>query len=246
MAAITVGFGTRTCSEMGGFAKIYQSIYDGSLREDWQALVTFQQLLILADPEGNVDMTIRAIHHRTGIPERVLTQGIKVLTMPDSRSRTPTDDGRRLALLDAHRDWGWRIINYTFYRAQPDPTNAERKKRWRQGLLNQKGRSPPGGELEGNAYRRVPSASSSASGIGDTGEGKKPPKRELWKIEKDIKSCESMIAEERAKRTVTVVGGIKRESEGPPPEALKVAKSLRESLGKLKAERVTALTNKDQ
>ena len=57
------------------YTKVFRQIYDGTLADNWQALVTFQQLLILADENGMVDMTLAAIHRTTGIPVEILQQG---------------------------------------------------------------------------------------------------------------------------------------------------------------------------
>ncbi len=107
------------------YSKVFRSIYDGTLADNWQALVTFQQLLILADGDGVVDMTIGAIHRTTGIPVDVLTKGIEVLEAPDRGSRTPDMEGRRIARIDAHRDWGWFLVNWDKYRKM---TTREEKK----------------------------------------------------------------------------------------------------------------------
>jgi hypothetical protein len=100
------------------YAKVFTQIYDGTLctRGPWQALVTFQQLLVLADPDGNVDMTAEAIARRTTIPLDIIEQGILALMLPDLESRTPTEDGRRIVLLSEGRSWGWHIVNYKHYR----------------------------------------------------------------------------------------------------------------------------------
>jgi hypothetical protein len=100
------------------YAKIFAQIYDGTLASQgpWQALVTFQQLLILADEEGVVDMTPDAISRRTTLPLEIVQQGIDALSEPDPYSRTPDEGGRRIVLLDEARPWGWRIVNYMKYR----------------------------------------------------------------------------------------------------------------------------------
>lgn len=100
------------------FAKIFESIYDGTLADNWQALVTFQQFLILADQQGVVDMTPAAIHRRTGIPLEIIQAGIEALEQPDPQSRTQDMDGRRIVRLDAGRGWGWFIVNHAAYRAK--------------------------------------------------------------------------------------------------------------------------------
>lgn len=100
------------------YAKIFSQMYDGTLATDgpWQALVTFQQLLILADQDGVVDMTIPAIVRRTTIPREIIETGIAALMLPDPESRTPTEEGRRIVPLSEGRAWGWRIVNYAKYR----------------------------------------------------------------------------------------------------------------------------------
>lgn len=98
------------------FAKIFTAIYDGSLADHWQALVTFQQLLILCNENGIVDMTPLAIQRRTGIPLEIIEAGLVVLEQPDSASRSKAMDGRRIARLDADRPWGWFIVNHAEYR----------------------------------------------------------------------------------------------------------------------------------
>lgn len=100
------------------YAKIFEQIYDGTLcsRGPWQALVTFQQLLILADSHGCVDMTPTAISRRTTIPLDVIETGLKELVLPDPDSRTPDEAGRRIIPLSESRSWGWKIVNYLHYR----------------------------------------------------------------------------------------------------------------------------------
>jgi uncharacterized phage protein (TIGR02220 family) len=100
------------------YGKIFVQMYDGTLgtKGPWQALVTFQQLIILADKNGHVDMTPEAISRRTTIPLAVIEAGLKELTQPDPQSRTPSEDGRRIVLLSENRQWGWRIVNYDQYR----------------------------------------------------------------------------------------------------------------------------------
>jgi hypothetical protein len=100
------------------YAKVFSQIYDGTLCTcgKWQALVTFQQLLVLADKNGIVDMTIAAIARRTTIPIEIIQEGIGELLKADPESRTPTEEGRRIIPLSNERNWGWEIVNYKHYR----------------------------------------------------------------------------------------------------------------------------------
>lgn len=100
------------------YAKLFSQIYDGTLctKGPWEALVTFQQFLVLADPEGQVDMTAEAISRRTTIPLEIIQRGIESLIQPDPDSRTPAEEGRRLIPLSPGRAWGWKVVNYKHYR----------------------------------------------------------------------------------------------------------------------------------
>lgn len=110
------------------FGKLFRSMYDGTLAEDWRALVTLQQFVVLADVEGVVEMTQEAIIRRTGIPAEVIAPGIEALMLPDDRSRTEGEEGRRIVPLDG-RGWGWRVVNYAKYRATRDAEDRRRQTR---------------------------------------------------------------------------------------------------------------------
>ncbi len=99
------------------YGKIFNQIYKGSLAMvgPWEALVTFQQFIILADAEGVVDMPAQAISRETTIPLKIINKGIAALQAPDPESRSPDEEGRRILLLSENRSWGWRIVNYEHY-----------------------------------------------------------------------------------------------------------------------------------
>lgn len=99
------------------FGKIFASMFDGSMYGHWQAIVALQQMIVLADEEGVVDMTPEALSARTSIPLEIITTGIAELEQPDPKSRTFGENGRRIVRLDPARDWGWQIVNYSHYRA---------------------------------------------------------------------------------------------------------------------------------
>ena len=99
------------------YGKLFASMYDGTLatRGPWQALVTFQQFIILKDKGGIVDMTADAIARRTTIPIEIIKIGIAALEQPDSESRSSELDGRRITLIDPSRPWGWQVVNHEKY-----------------------------------------------------------------------------------------------------------------------------------
>ena len=113
------------------YGKIFSVIYDGSLAEDWRALITFQQLIVLCDADGVVDMTPTAISRRTGIPIEHIKAGLEILEQPDPESRTPDEEGRRICRIDGHNSWGWYLVNHAKYRALVDADTVREQTRER-------------------------------------------------------------------------------------------------------------------
>ena len=111
------------------FAKVFASLWQGSMvgRSDMQ--LVFIYMLANCDAKGVFDQTPEVVAALTGIPIERVEVAIKQLESPDPRSRTATDDGRRLVLLDDHRDWGWRIVNYAEYRNSRDEEQRREQNR---------------------------------------------------------------------------------------------------------------------
>lgn len=92
-------------------------MFKGSLYGQWEAIVTFTVMIVLADQHGEVDMTPQALSAQTSIPLDIIKRGIRLLEAPDPKSRTPDEEGRRIVRVSDDRDWGWMITNYAHYRA---------------------------------------------------------------------------------------------------------------------------------
>lgn len=115
------------------YGKIFDSMYKGTLYGQWEAIVTFQQMIVLCDADGTVDMTPPAIAAITSIPLDIIQKGIEVLSRDDPYSRTPGRNGRRIELIDEHRPWGWVIVNHHKYKnlQDSDTVRAQTKERVR-------------------------------------------------------------------------------------------------------------------
>ncbi|HTQ49625.1 MAG TPA: hypothetical protein VMJ12_02860 [Candidatus Acidoferrales bacterium] len=90
---------------------------DSSIAENYQHRHVFEDLLKLCDLNGVIDATPEAIARRTNVPLEIVKAGISELEKPDPKSRNPDHHGARIVRLDEHRDWGWVIVNYAYYRA---------------------------------------------------------------------------------------------------------------------------------
>lgn len=97
------------------YAKVFRSIFDGSLYGQFEATIVFLAMLVLADKDGSVDMTPEKLAAAAGYPLDIVLKGIFELEKPDPRSRTPDEDGRRIVHLHS-AGWGWQITNYAKYR----------------------------------------------------------------------------------------------------------------------------------
>ena len=157
------------------FVKVFRQMYDGTLtaRGPWQALVVFQQLLILADREGVVDMTPEAIARTTTIPVEVVNIGLEALAKDDPDSRRANDDGRRIRLLDDHRNWGWQIVNFSYYQ---DLISAEQRRTYHRHYQQER-RSNRKGKPVDIVDKPVPLTMSTQEEVEAEEEVKKPPVR---------------------------------------------------------------------
>ena len=111
------------------FAKVFASLWDGTLADHWETWSTFVFLLAHCDADGVIDMTPQAIARRSCIPLDKVKAALEQLAAPDPHSRTAESDGRRIVLLDDHRDWGWRIVNYSSYRNMRDEEQRREQNR---------------------------------------------------------------------------------------------------------------------
>jgi len=108
---------SRYCSGM--FVKLFAQILDSSIADNRKLRHFFTDLLLCADASGNVMMTDSAISRRIGADMQEVEWGLKELSSPDPRSKTPDHEGRRIERIEDH-GYGWRILNYELYRSLRD------------------------------------------------------------------------------------------------------------------------------
>lgn len=123
------------------YAKAFTQILDSSVNSDCQVRWIFEDFLKLADIDGVVDMTREAIARRTNAPLELVNRAIIELEKADPSSRRPESEGRRLVRLDEHRDWGWIIVNYSYYRNLGSEEQRRAKTRVRVAKFREKERN---------------------------------------------------------------------------------------------------------
>lgn len=112
------------------YGKIFGSMFTGSMRGKGVAQLVFVNMLATCTENGICDKTPLAIAEEIGFPLEEVNQSIQYLSSPDPMSRSPLEEGRRIILLDDHRQWGWSIVNHEYYRALNK--QIERRYQWRE------------------------------------------------------------------------------------------------------------------
>ncbi len=70
------------------FAKVFEQIFTSSISRNHVVRHVFMDLLVLADRDGNVDMTLDAIARVTNVPLETVTYAVGELAKPDEDSRS--------------------------------------------------------------------------------------------------------------------------------------------------------------
>lgn len=102
------------------YVKLFSQILDSSIAENRNLRHFFTDLLLCADCEGRVMMTNQAIARRIGASLEEVEWGLLELQKPDPMSKTVDHDGRRIEPVEGH-GYGWKVLNFEFYRSLKDP-----------------------------------------------------------------------------------------------------------------------------
>lgn len=101
---------------MSGYTPLFSTLTTGTLCGKWPDIGLWPIILSLCDRSGCVDVTPTYLAGVTGLPAEEIVACMQRFCQPDPYSRSKDENGARLALLDDHRAWGWRIVNHTQYR----------------------------------------------------------------------------------------------------------------------------------
>lgn len=126
-----------------GYTPLFASITTGTLCGKWPDIGLWPIVLSLADKNGVVDVTCQYLSTVTGLSLSEVVACMKRFCEADPGSRSPSEAGARLLLLEEHREWGWQIVNFSAYRERArlmaqnaaqvgDGRNAEKCRRYRE------------------------------------------------------------------------------------------------------------------
>lgn len=133
------------------FAKVFASLWNGTMMGKPNEQLVFIYLLCNADRKGYVDIHPKVISLATGLPEPDVIRALAYLEAADFQSRTDEHQGRRIVRLNEHRDWGWHIVNYEKYRHMRDMDDVRAAGRERVARHRDRKRVTPCNESNANA-----------------------------------------------------------------------------------------------
>lgn len=132
---------------MAGWAKLFNSIVTSSVwTEDDATLRVWIAMLASCDSEGVVEGSVPGFASLARVSIEQMEAAVKKLAAPDSYSRTPDHEGRRLECIEG----GWLILNYGKYRQQAQAKEGSRAPYYRSYRARKRAEQfqEPGGDDE--------------------------------------------------------------------------------------------------
>lgn len=119
---------------MPNYTKLFNSIVTSTIwTEDDKTRIVWITMLALSDQNGEVHSSIPGLARLSAVPIPDVERALEKFLSPDPYSRTPDNDGRRIAKIDG----GWELLNHAKYRKMASKedskaASAERVRRHRQ------------------------------------------------------------------------------------------------------------------
>ena len=118
---------------MPNYTKLFNSIITSTIwTEDDKTRIMWITMLAMSDKNGEVHASIPGLARVSGMTIEDAEKSINRLLSPDAYSRTPDNEGRRIAVISG----GWELLNHAKYRLMASKedekaANAERVRRHR-------------------------------------------------------------------------------------------------------------------
>ena len=130
---------------MPNYTKLFNSIVTSTIwTEDDKTRIVWITMLALADQNGEVHSSIPGLARLSAVPIADVERALEKFLSPDAYSRTPDNEGRRIAKIDG----GWELLNHAKYRKMASKEDskaatAERVRRHRARSVNETGCNAP-------------------------------------------------------------------------------------------------------
>lgn len=124
---------------MSSYTKLFHSILDSSIwQESHQTRILWVTMLAMADQHGEVQASVPGLAKRAGVTIREAEDALIILLSPDAYSRTPDNEGRRIATIDG----GWEILNHAKYRFEASLEDRKEKAAIRSKRFRDRNKAP--------------------------------------------------------------------------------------------------------
>jgi len=110
---------------MAGYTPLYDHMLDGTLFGKWPHTGIWACLLSRVSREGTIEEVPELLAIKIGVDVATLMRCINDFCEPDPHSRTKANEGRRLALIDPARPWGWKVLNHSYYKEKARKKNYD-------------------------------------------------------------------------------------------------------------------------
>jgi len=98
---------------MPNYTKLFNSIITSTIwTEDDKTRIMWITMLAISDKNGEVHASVPGLARVSGMAIPEAEEALRKLSSPDSYSRTPDNEGRRIAKIDG----GWELLNHRKYR----------------------------------------------------------------------------------------------------------------------------------
>lgn len=107
---------------MPNYTKLFNSIVTSTIwTEDDKTRILWITMLAMSDQNGEVHASIPGLARIAGIDIASTEKAIQAFLSPDPYSRTPDNEGRRIAKIDG----GWELFNHAKYRAMASKEDSK-------------------------------------------------------------------------------------------------------------------------
>jgi hypothetical protein len=135
---------------MTGWTKLFSSIVTSSVWcEDNATLRVWIAMLATADAEGIVEGSIPGFANLARVTVDEMRLAVEKLSGPDSDSRTPDHEGRRIEVFPG----GWHILNYQAYREKAQAKEGSRAPAMRRYRARKRAKAEAGNALPAHVTR---------------------------------------------------------------------------------------------
>jgi hypothetical protein len=112
---------------VAGYTPVFDSVFQGTLCGKYPDLPVWLVLLAMQQRGGIIDAHPSYIATISGLPQKDIEAAIGRFCEPDPASRTPDNEGRRLAPLEG-RGFGWKVLNHEKYRDRARKRDYDEKR----------------------------------------------------------------------------------------------------------------------